>query len=364
MLDTVKADNSIRAGDVQKVIALVDSKVMPYVDFQRMTASAVGRYWRQATPEQQKRLQDEFKILLVRTYSGALAQVKDQTVQLKPMRSSPEDTEVVVRSEVRGKGDPIQLDYRLEKTPSGWKIYDVNVLGVWLVENYRNSFAQEIGANGVDGLIAKLAERNKAAACGRRKELTAMLLLPATITTQRGARHVAHAGAGVAARAGQRGRRSTPAACSSSTPRRWRCCSSASGWRRPGARRSRSVRRLRSCSRSSSSTASMRCCRRSGHLRRQSGVDLKAHGNALQGPVGVQARQEHVDAEEGERRDGQAGQRPPGRRARRAGPSSAACAARRRSSARRSAPRFPSGPSSSSRPRPRRPRTRRGSSRS
>jgi phospholipid transport system substrate-binding protein len=169
VLDTVKADTSIRAGDVQKVIALVDSKVMPYVDFQRMTASAVGRYWRQATPDQQKRLQDEFKVLLVRTYSGALAQVKDQTVQLKPMRSNPEDTEVVVRSEVRGKGDPIQLDYRLAKTASGWKIYDVNVLGVWLVENYRNSFAQEIGTNGVDGLIAKLAERNKAAASGGAK---------------------------------------------------------------------------------------------------------------------------------------------------------------------------------------------------
>ena len=151
---------------MQKVIALVDSKVMPYVDFERMTASSVGRYWRQATPEQQKRLQDEFKILLVRTYSGALAQVKDQTVELKPMRSSPEDTEVVVRTEVRGKGDPIQLDYRLEKTPSGWKIFDVNVLGVWLVQNYRSSFAQEIGSNGVDGLIAKLAERNKAASTG------------------------------------------------------------------------------------------------------------------------------------------------------------------------------------------------------
>jgi len=169
VLDAVKADNSIRAGDVQKVIALVDSKVMPYVDFQRMTASAVGRYWKQATPEQQKRLQDEFKVLLVRTYSGALAQVKDQTVQLKPMRSGPEDTEVVVRSEVRGKGDPIQLDYRLAKTASGWKIYDVNVLGVWLVENYRNSYAQEIGTNGVDGLIAKLAERNKAAGAGGAK---------------------------------------------------------------------------------------------------------------------------------------------------------------------------------------------------
>lgn len=164
VLDAVKADKSIQAGDVQKVVALVDLKVMPHINFQRMTASAVGRYWRQATPEQQKRLQDEFKNLLVRTYSGALAQVKDQTVALKPMRSTPQDTEVVVRTEVRGKGDPVQLDYRLEKAGDTWKIYDVNVLGVWLVENYRNSFAQEIGASGIDGLIAKLAERNKAAA--------------------------------------------------------------------------------------------------------------------------------------------------------------------------------------------------------
>jgi phospholipid transport system substrate-binding protein len=164
VLDAVKADKSIQAGDVQKVVALVDVKVMPHINFQRMTASAVGRYWRQATPEQQKRLQEEFKTLLVRTYSGALAQVKDQTVALKPMRSTPQDTEVVVRTEVRGKGDPVQLDYRLEKSGDAWKIYDVNVVGVWLVENYRNSFAQEIGASGIDGLIAKLAERNKAAA--------------------------------------------------------------------------------------------------------------------------------------------------------------------------------------------------------
>ena len=166
VLDAAKADKSIQAGDVQKVSALVEAKVMPHVNFQRMTASAVGRYWRQATPEQQKKLQDEFKTLLVRTYSGALAQVRDQTVQLKPMRSAPADTEVIVRTEIRGKGDPIQLDYRLEKAADGWKIYDVNVLGVWLVENYRNSFAQEIGANGIDGLIGKLAERNKAAASG------------------------------------------------------------------------------------------------------------------------------------------------------------------------------------------------------
>ena len=160
VLDAVKADKSIKQGDVQKVITLVDAKVLPYVNFQRMTSSAVGRYWRQATPEQQKRLQEEFKILLVRTYSGALAQVQDQTVELKPMRGAPDDKEVVVKTEIRGRGDPVQLDYRLEQTATGWKIYDVNVLGVWLVENYRNTFAQEISANGIDGLIAKMVERN------------------------------------------------------------------------------------------------------------------------------------------------------------------------------------------------------------
>jgi len=160
VLDALRSDKSIKQGDVQKIIVLVDQKVMPYVDFQRMTSASVGRYWREATPEQQKQLQEQFKILLVRTYSGALAQVQDQTVELKPSRSNPDDKEVVVRTEVKGRGDPIQLDYRLEQTPNGWKIYDVNVLGVWLVQSYRSSFAQEIGANGVDGLIKKLIERN------------------------------------------------------------------------------------------------------------------------------------------------------------------------------------------------------------
>jgi phospholipid transport system substrate-binding protein len=164
IIESVKADASLQSGDINKIMALVDTKVLPHVNFQRMTASAVGRYWRQATPEQQQKLQNEFKGLLVRTYSGALTQVKDQTIELKPLRSKPEDTEVIVRTEVRGKGDPIQLDYRLEKQPTAWKIYDVNVLGVWLVENYRSSFAQEISANGIDGLIAKLVERNKTAA--------------------------------------------------------------------------------------------------------------------------------------------------------------------------------------------------------
>lgn len=163
VIDAVKADKAIQAGEVARIVSLVDAKVMPSVNFKRMTASAVGRNWRQATPEQQQRLQDEFKLLLVRSYAGALTKVKDQTVQLKPMRSKPEDGEAVVRTEIRGGGEPIQLDYRLEKSTGEWRIYDVNVMGVWLVENYRNTFAQEISTGGIDGLIAKLAEKNKAA---------------------------------------------------------------------------------------------------------------------------------------------------------------------------------------------------------
>ena len=164
VLNTVRADKAIQAGDIDKVIALVDKTVMPYVNFRRMTAAAVGPGWRQATPEQQKRLQDEFKVLLVRTYAGALAKVSDQTVRIKPMRAAADDKDVLVRTEIVGKGDPIQLDYRLEKTPgegAGWKIYNLNVLGVWLVETYRSQFAQEINAKGIDGLIDTLVARNK-----------------------------------------------------------------------------------------------------------------------------------------------------------------------------------------------------------
>jgi len=163
-LDSIKADKSIQAGDVTHIIALVDAKLMPSVDFQRMTASAVGPKWRTATPEQKKRLQDEFKTLLVRTYAGALTQVNNLTFSVKPLRASPDDKEVVVRTEVKGRGDPIQLDYRMEKTPgegAGWKIYNLNVLGVWLVDTYRSQFAQEISAKGIDGLITVLVELNK-----------------------------------------------------------------------------------------------------------------------------------------------------------------------------------------------------------
>jgi phospholipid transport system substrate-binding protein len=169
VLNTIKADKSLQGGDVNKIVALVDTKVMPHLDFQRMTASAVGRYWRAASADQKSRLEEEFKLLLVRTYAGALSQVKDQTIQLKPMRSAPTDNEVVVRTEIRGKGDPIQLDYRLEKDGDAWKIYDVNVLGVWLVDQYRSSFAQEISSGGIDGLINKLAAKNKSAAAANAK---------------------------------------------------------------------------------------------------------------------------------------------------------------------------------------------------
>jgi phospholipid transport system substrate-binding protein len=164
VIDTVKTDREIQAGSIERIMALVDAKVMPHVNFQRMTAIAVGRPWRGATPEQQRRLQAEFKTLLVRTYSGALTQVRDQTVQLRPMRSRPEDEEVVVRTEVRGRGDPIQLDYRLEKTPAGWKIYDVNVLGVWLADtSFKSQFAPVVASSGIDGLISTLAELNRKA---------------------------------------------------------------------------------------------------------------------------------------------------------------------------------------------------------
>lgn len=164
VMTAIKADKSIQTGNMTKLNALVDSKVMPHVNFRRMTASAVGPGWLKSTPEQQKQLQEEFKTLLLRIYSGALAQINDQTISIKPLRASPEDTEVVVRTEVRGKGEPIQLDYRLEKTPgqgSGWRIYNLNVMGVWLMETYRSQFAQEINAKGVEGLIETLKTRNQ-----------------------------------------------------------------------------------------------------------------------------------------------------------------------------------------------------------
>ena len=162
VIETAKADKDIQAGDVNKVAALVDAKILPYVDFQRMTALAAGRFWRDATPTQKTALSNEFRTLLVHTYSGALSQIKNETVDFKPMRADPADTTVEVRSQVNvQRGEPIQLNYRLAKGPSGWKIFDINVLGAWLVETYKGTFASEIGKGGIDGLIKKLAERNQ-----------------------------------------------------------------------------------------------------------------------------------------------------------------------------------------------------------
>jgi phospholipid transport system substrate-binding protein len=162
VLDRIKADKDLQSGDLRRLSQFVDETVMPYMNFERMTALAVGRAWRTATPEQQKQLMVEFRALLLRTYADAMSAVKDQTVRVKPLRAASEDTEVIVRSEiVQPRGDPIQLDYRMEKNTPHWKIYDINVLGVWLVETYRNQFAQEINARGVDGLIKVLGDRNR-----------------------------------------------------------------------------------------------------------------------------------------------------------------------------------------------------------
>ncbi len=169
VLDAVKADKAIQAGDLGRIRALVDNKVMPAVNFPRMVASAVGPQWRGATAEQKTRMQDEFKTLLLATYSGALTQVKDQTIVVKPLRPGPDPAEQVVRSEVRSRSEPVQLDYRLEKSGDAWKIYDVNVGGFWLVEAYRGQFAKELANGGMDALIAALAAKNKAQAASAPK---------------------------------------------------------------------------------------------------------------------------------------------------------------------------------------------------
>ena len=159
VLQTIKADKAMQAGDIDRLMQLVDEKIMPNINFRRMTASAVGPGWRQASEAQRKRLEQEFKMLLVRTYAGALKKVKDQTFDIRPMPSKAAgDDEITVRSE------PVQLDYRLEKAPgssSGWKIYDLNIMGVWLIANYRPQFSQQVNQSGIDGLIASLVERNK-----------------------------------------------------------------------------------------------------------------------------------------------------------------------------------------------------------
>ena len=161
-LDKIQKDPELAAGDVKKINALIDQSIMQHVNFQRMTALAVGRAWRTASPEQQKQLQAEFRALLVRSYATAFSAAKDRTVRIKPLRAEATDTDVTVNSElVPKRGEPTAVGYRLEKLADGWKVYDLNVLGVWLVDNYRNQFSQEINAKGVDGLIKSLSDKNK-----------------------------------------------------------------------------------------------------------------------------------------------------------------------------------------------------------
>ena len=159
----LKQDRDIQAGNPKKIEELIEAKVLPHFNFTRMTRIAMARNWRLATPEQQKELTGEFKTLLVRTYSTALSNYRDQLIDYKPLRAKPEDVEVTVRSEVKqsGSSQPVAIDYEMEKTPNGWKVYDVKVGGVSLVTTYRDTFTSEVKERGVDGLIKSLAAKNR-----------------------------------------------------------------------------------------------------------------------------------------------------------------------------------------------------------
>lgn len=166
VLAIVRSDKDLQTGNQEKVVQIVESKVLPHFNFTHMTQLAVGRSWRDCTPQQQQALTEEFKTLLVRTYTAAYRQYRNETIEYRPLRMAPGDTDVVVKSVVKqpGRPQPIAVDYAMEKLPSGWKVYDVKIEGVSLVENYRSTFAGEIQRNGVDGLIRTLSDRNKALA--------------------------------------------------------------------------------------------------------------------------------------------------------------------------------------------------------
>ena len=167
VMASVKSDPEIQKGNIPRIVDLVEKKIVPYADMRRTTEMAMGQNWKKASPEQQAQLVSEFKNLLIRTYSGALSQLRDQTIQFKPLRAAPDDKEVIVKTVVIGRGDPVPLDYRLEKTAGGWRVYDMNIMGVWLVEAYRNQFANQISQNGVEGLVKFLQDRNKQLAAAK-----------------------------------------------------------------------------------------------------------------------------------------------------------------------------------------------------
>jgi phospholipid transport system substrate-binding protein len=163
VMNTVRNDKTMQAGNLDKVTQLVDQRILPHANFQKTTQLAMGRHWAKASPEQQKQISQEFKTLLIRTYAGAVNQVRDMQVQFKPARMAPEDTDVIIRTQMINRGEPMQLDYRLEKTANGWKVYDVNVLGIWLVESYKTQFNEAITKSGIDGLLHFLHEKNRLA---------------------------------------------------------------------------------------------------------------------------------------------------------------------------------------------------------
>ena len=164
VLEIIRKDKDIQNGNAKKAMELVEAKVLPHFNFQRMTAQAVGKDWRQATPAQQKVLSDEFRTLLVRTYSNALTAYKNQTIDFKPLKMAPADTEVTVRTEIKQAGaKPIGINYELEKSGNGWKVYDVVIADVSMVTSYRDQFRQEIANNGLDGLVKSLQAKNKSA---------------------------------------------------------------------------------------------------------------------------------------------------------------------------------------------------------
>jgi phospholipid transport system substrate-binding protein len=162
-LDVLKSDPAVRSGDLAHINQVVEQHILPYVDFQKTTRLAAGRYWRQATPDQQQRLIQAFRGTLIRTYSSALVNVTRNTkIAMAPFRGDASASDLVVRSTIsQSNGQPVGVDYRLEKTPQGWKIYDLNVENIWLIENYRNQFAQQIGQDGIEGLIKALNQRNQ-----------------------------------------------------------------------------------------------------------------------------------------------------------------------------------------------------------
>jgi phospholipid transport system substrate-binding protein len=167
VMSQIRNDRSIRAGNIAHITQLVNQKILPYTDFRRTTQLAMGRNWRAATPAQQAQLTEQFKLLLIHTYSGALAQVHDQPIQYRPFRMNPGDTDVVVRTTVMNNGSPVQIDYRLYKTPQGWRVYDLNVLGAWLIQTYQQQFREKIQQGGVAGLLQFLTQRNQRLASGR-----------------------------------------------------------------------------------------------------------------------------------------------------------------------------------------------------